>query len=91
MFSTFTKENVGTLIIRTENLQRIEDVGDAACKVAWLENGVINQARVTGTAQENYSRLQSEELRLIEAAAQRQRRHEAQPPLSPIPRGRAGR
>lgn len=68
MFSTFTKDEGSSLIIRTENLQRIED-----------------------TAAENYARLQSEELRLIEAAAERQRRYDGGLPLMPVARGRAGR
>ncbi len=90
MFSTFIKEEGQALIIRTENLQRIEDLQDER-KVSWIEGGDILRCRIQGTAAENYARLQSEELRLIEAAAQRQRRYEAALPLSPIPRGRAGR
>ena len=90
MFSTFTMEGDRTLIIRTENLQRIEDTSDG-CKVSWMEGDDIIRSRVLGTAAENYSRLQTEELRLIEAASQRQRRYDAALPLSPIPRGRAGR
>jgi len=90
MFSTFTKEGGGALIIRTENLQRIVDVGDA-CKVVWVENEQIQESRITGTAAENYARLQSEELKLIEAAAERQRRYDGGLPLMPVARGRAGR
>jgi len=90
MFSTFTKDEGSNLIIRTENLQRIEDTVDG-CKVRWTEGGEVLSCRIQGTAQENYARLQSEELRLIEAAAERQRRYESALPLSPIPRGRAGR
>lgn len=90
MFSTFTKSDGGSFIIRTENLQRIYDIADG-CKIVWLENGITGETRVTGTAAENYARLQAEELRLIDAAAERQRRYDGGLPLSPVARGRAGR
>jgi hypothetical protein len=90
MFSTFAKDDHTNLIIRTENLQRIEDTADG-CKVRWTEDGEILSCRVQGTAQENYARLQSEELRLIDAAAERQRRYDGGLPLMPVARGRAGR
>lgn len=87
MFSTFTIGDGRSLIIRTENLQRIEDTADG-CKVSWVGAGEPLRCQVQGTAQDNYARLQSEELRLIEAAAQRQQRYNAALPLTPIPRGR---
>lgn len=90
MFSTFTRMDGGSFIVRTENLQRICDASDG-CKIVWVENGVTGETRIQGTAAENYARLQTEELRLIEAAAERQRRYDGGYPLSPIPRGRAGR
>lgn len=90
MFSTFTKDEGQALIVRTENLQRIEDTPDG-CTMAWVELGEVQRCRILGTAAENYARLQAEELRLIDAAAERQRRYEGGLPLSPIPRGRAGR
>jgi hypothetical protein len=90
MFSTFTKEEGQSLIIRTEDLKRIEDTSNG-CVVFWEENNITHQRRVHGTAAENYARLQSEELRLIEAAAERQRRYDGGLPLMPVPRGRVGR
>lgn len=90
MFSTFKKDEDQSLIIRTEDLKRIEDTVDG-CKVSWVEGTDILRCRVTGTAAENYARLQAEELRLIEAAAERQRRYDGGYPLMPVPRGRSGR
>lgn len=102
MFSTFQTEH-GTLIVRTESLRTIEDRlrlfaypsdqdNTPHCFVDWLfEDGEIRTREVLGTAAENYARLQAEELRLIEAAAERQRRYDGGLPLMPVPRGRAGR
>lgn len=90
MFSTFTKEGDRTLIIRTESLVRLEDT-DTGCKVAWVENGEILRCHIDGTAQENYERLKVEELKLMEMAAERQRRYDQGLPLLPVPRGKAVR
>lgn len=87
MFCTFTTDQ-GTLIIRTEDVRRIEDEhvrADATrCAVEWTPNGVdLHIRHVDGTARENLDRLRDEEIKAIEAAQKLQSR----PVQPPLPRG----
>ena len=98
MFCTFTTEH-GTLIIRTEDVRRIEDsvrydlkekVNVPVCVVEWTPNGTERCFQtVHGTAAENLARLKAEELAAIEAAQRLQQRQGDGLPLMPVPRGRA--
>lgn len=73
MLITFTTEH-GNLIIRSEDLRRLEDEAGPRCRVEWAPTGAgLHFQYVTGTALDNYARIMQEEAKLIAAyeAAQR--------------------
>ena len=88
MLITFTTD-VGTLVIRSEDLRRIED-GKVGCLLGWIENDMIKYAPIQGTALENLDRIVAAEARLIAAYEEmQQRKDRGLPPLA-IPRGKVG-
>lgn len=86
MFSSFTTE-VGTLLIPTQRIVSIIDTAEG-CIVQWEVGDDVARRLVIGTAAENFERLKADEIELMEAAAERQRRYDTGLPLLPVPRGR---
>ena len=72
MLITFTTEH-GHLVIRAEDLRRLED-GPAGCLVAWQEHNSVQSAPVVGTAAENQARIVAQETAVIAAYEEAQRR-----------------
>lgn len=94
MLCTFPTEH-GTLVIRSEDVRRIEDAPDSAaqtagvvCFVTWFEEGERLRRRILGTAAENLARLKGEEWKAVEEAEQVRKRVSASYPAQPVPRGR---
>jgi hypothetical protein len=89
MLITFTTEH-GALIIRSEDLRRLEDAAGGGCVVGWIEHDTVYHSPVGGTASENAARIVAEEAKLIAAyeAAQQQERDRVR---FPVTRGRAAR
>lgn len=75
MLITFTTEH-GNLIIRGEDLRRLEDVLDG-CMICFVEEGQRTYTTVHGTASENAARIVAQEAQVIAVyeEAQRQQRH----------------
>lgn len=95
MLSTFTTEH-GTLIIRTQDIRRIEDTEGEGCRLAWNEEDGSHFAKIEGTAQENLDRLKAEELDAIAQAearqlAAQQAQQRVQQGFPPIPILRGGK
>lgn len=100
MLITFTTEH-GLLVIRADDLRRIEDVqrtewkvGEkdpiytTVCIVEWTPNGTeLCHADITGTAQENLDRVLVAESKAIAAYEDMQRRAQQGLPALPIVRG----
>lgn len=100
MLSTFITEH-GTLIVRTQDLRRIEDeptykdfamndltIIGTQCVVEWERVGnTLNHRVVIGTAAENLARLRAEEFAAIAESAQYQQRIDKGLPMLPIVRG----
>lgn len=103
MFSTFTIRETGLgsgahvidatlpkreLVIRSEDLRRLEDLPSGGCVVQWVELDQLFHQTVEGTARENLERLRREELEAVAEAQKLQQRHTDGLPILPIPRGR---
>lgn len=88
MFSRFIKPNDKTIFIRSAAITTIEDI-EGGCVVVWVESDGPRNAIVQGTAEENYARLQQEEIALMDAAEHRARRAQAGYPMQPVLRGRS--
>ncbi len=73
MLITFATDH-GILVIRSEDLRRIEDsVG--GCVLGWIEGDeLITYTPIQGTAQENLDRIVEAETRLIAAYEEMQQR-----------------
>jgi hypothetical protein len=96
MLSTFTTSD-GTLIIRTQDIRRIEDAPEETTLAYWEEGHMVYRP-IQGTARENLDRLKQEELDEIAAATARQLALQAQQqrvqnglPQVPLLRGKPGR
>lgn len=72
MLITFTTEH-GNLVIRAEDLRRLEDSA-AGCFVCWVEHNDLFQRAVDGTAAENQARIVAQETAVIAAYEEAQRR-----------------
>lgn len=99
MLTTFTTKD-GLLVIRAEDLRRIEDVPAApwngaapahACEVEWAPTGQELICRfVLGTAQENLDRIVAEEMKILATHQDMQKRaHQGLPALPVVRGGRA--
>jgi hypothetical protein len=80
MLITFTTEH-GHLVIRGEDLRRIEDGPDGQCVAGWVESsgGLVCYAPILGTAAENQARIVAQETAVIAAYEEAQRRAAQQP------------
>lgn len=87
MFSRFITRGGKTILIRSAAITTIEDIDDG-CEVTWVESDGLHGAKVQGTADENYARLQQEEIALMDAAERRANRARAGLPMQPVLRGR---
>lgn len=88
MFSVFTTER-GQLIIRTQDIRRIEDIEGGGCHLAWNEEDGPHYTKVQGTAQENLERLIMEDLALQDRLQRAQGRRQGGYPGLPVMRGKA--
>jgi len=91
MLTTFTTEH-GALVIRSEDLRRLEDTvhldgSSAGCTLGWIEGEAMKYAAILGTAQENRDRLVAEELHAIAEYEAMQRRQQEGRPMLPVVRG----
>lgn len=86
MLITFTTEH-GTLVIRSEDLRRLED-GPEGCTLGWVEESMRQYAPVLGTAMENHDRIVRDEARAIAAYEDLQQRARQGLPALPVVRGR---
>ena len=86
MFSTFTI-STGALIIRTQDIRRIEDVDNETVLSYWME-GHMEHRPIIGGAEENLDRLKQIEMAAYLAAQQAQARQQNGLPLVPIKRGK---
>lgn len=87
MLITFTTEH-GQLVIRSEDLRRIEDRAREGCRIAWVEGDELMISGILGTAQENHDRIVMEEARAIAAYEDMQQRSRQGLPALPVSRGR---
>ena len=76
MLITFTTEH-GNLVIRGEDLRRLEDGPEQQCIIGWVEHETVHHSPVNGTAAENLARIVQQEAQVVAAyeEAQRQQRH----------------
>lgn len=95
MLSTFTKLDGGTIIIRSEDIKRIEtevNIPAPTSILIWVEGEYRESAVIQGTALENLAHIQREELDGIDRVASyqeaQQRRQMAGMPAVPVPRGK---
>jgi hypothetical protein len=87
MFSTFTKLDDKTLIIRSIDLRRLEDT-DHGTLLVFEECGGAQELLIQGSAAENLQRLAKEELdAALQVDAIRQKQAQGYP-VPPIVRGR---
>lgn len=97
MLTTFTTEH-GLLVIRSEDIRRIEDIKQhdcrdgtdtPACIVEWSPiDGDLQVRHILGTAAENRDRIIGDEMKLVAAYEEmQQRKDRGLPPLA-IQRGR---
>lgn len=84
MFSTFTMTGGDTLIIRSQDIRRLETSTSNGTTLCWEEGGAVLERWIEGAPAENLERLAKEEL---EALARSQRVQNGFPPTR-IPRGR---
>ena len=79
MLITFTTEH-GNLIIRGEDLRRLEDGPEGQCVVGWTEGEtrLMNYAPIQGTASENAARIVAQEAQVIAVYEEAQRQAERQ-------------
>jgi len=87
VFSRFITRGDRTILIRSAAITTIEDTADGA-QVVWVESDGPRSVNVQGTADENYARLQQEEIALMDAAEQRARRAQSGLPMQRVLRGR---
>lgn len=85
MLITFTTE-YGTLVIRAEDLRRLEDAAEG-CTLGWVEEGQRCYAPIQGTAAENQARIVAQETAVIAAYEEAQRRAQMGPPDLRLTRG----
>lgn len=88
MLSTFTTNGGRRLIIRSEDVRRLEDQQGGGCLLVWVEGAENASTLITGTADENLVRLRTEELDAVEAAERMRRRLQNGYPATPVPRGK---
>lgn len=69
MLCTFTTKD-GILIVRSDDIRSIEDVGVGRTVLAWHDGDDLNLRDIQGTALENRDRIQQEELELIDRVNQ---------------------
>lgn len=86
MLITFTTEH-GDLVIRAEDLRRLQDVRNEAepsqppkCWIDWVQHDRIFTEVITGTAAENRDRIVQQEAQVITAYEEAQRRAAAATP-----------
>lgn len=91
MFSSFTTQSGRALIIRTEDLRSLYDLGDGGCAITWLVGTDAHVMNVQDTAAENLARLRAEELAALEMARQLQQRQANGLPILPVARGKTPR
>ena len=77
MLITFATEQ-GNLVIRAEDLRRLEDQGGGTL-VTWLEHCEMIHATIQGTAAENQARIVAQETAVIAAYEEAQRRAQVAP------------
>ena len=77
MLITFTTEK-GHLVIRAEDLRRLEDGPEGGCVVGWVEHETVHHSPVLGTAAENQARIVQQEVEVIAAYEAKQRQTEYQ-------------
>ena len=85
MLATFTTKE-GLLVIRSEDLRRIEDMSNG-CAITYLIGDESIARPVLGTAQENLNRITADEARQLAAYAEMQARSQQGLPALPIVRG----
>ena len=87
MLATFTTKE-GLLVIRSEDLRRIQDRADGhPCIAAWIEGDEVLTMSILGTAQENLDRIVTAEAQQFAAYAEMQARSQQGLPALPIARG----
>lgn len=90
MLCTFTTEQ-GTLIVRSDDIRRLEDDGPST-QLVWMEGELRCEQWILGTAAENAARIQQEELDMIGRVEahryQVQQQLQAGYPVPPVQRGR---
>jgi hypothetical protein len=94
MLITFTTKH-GALVIRSEDLRSIEDVGGemlgdgGGCVIGWVNDvtGAGHERLVDGTATENRDRILADETRMIAAYEELQQRARNGMPALPVVRG----
>ncbi len=90
MLSTFTTKD-GLLVIRSEDLRRIEDRG-GGCLITFLIGNEQMDRPILGTAQENLDRISAEERAALATYTEMQARAQQGLPALPVVRGeKAGR
>lgn len=82
MLITFTTEH-GNLVIRAEDLRRLEDGPEQRCVVGWVEHETVHHSPIGGTAAENLARIVEQEAKVIAAYEEAQRK-EAQQRLAEL-------
>lgn len=88
MFSRFTRnEGRHTFFVRVDHLIAVLDTTEG-CMVVYHEGDDVARVIADGTAQDNFERLQAEEIALMDAARERERRAQGGLPLLPVPRGK---
>lgn len=88
MFSRFTRnEGRHTFFVRVDHLIAVLDASEG-CVVVYHEGDDVARVSADGTAQDNFERLQAEEIALMDAARERERRAQGGLPLLPVPRGK---
>lgn len=85
MLSTFTTKD-GLLVIRSEDLRRIEDRAHG-CAITYLVGDEPISGVVLGTAQENLDRITADEARQLAAYTEMQARTQQGLPALPVVRG----
>jgi hypothetical protein len=88
MFSTFTLPGDDTLIIRSQDIRRLETSSGNGTTLCWEEGGVILERWVEGSPAENLQRLAKEELEAYTQAQAQQQRAAQGYPVPPVMRGR---
>lgn len=74
MLTTFTTEH-GLLVIRAEDLRRIQDMGkEGKCTITWIEGDEPHGRDILGTAQENLDRILEAETKALATYEAMQRR-----------------